>query len=97
MMMVNDFKREVLEWADQVRVIPKEIHVRHMKRKWASCSSNGRLSFSYALLSQPREKRAKAIIHELLHLRYPPHSKMFNSMLIAYLSKNGIDSASVIL
>ena len=95
MMMVNDFKKEVLDWADDIRVQPKEIHVRAMKRKWASCSSRGRLTFSYELLDQSYNKRAKAIVHELLHLRYPSHNKLFVSLLVSILSKRGIPCKSL--
>lgn len=93
----QDFKREVINWAEEIGVEPKEIHVREMRNKWASCSSRGRLTFSYALLNQKEEARAKAIVHELLHLRYPAHNKMFNSMLSAYLGKKGIVASSIIL
>jgi hypothetical protein len=93
----QEFKREVLKWAEEIGVKPKEIHIREMKNKWGSCSSRGRLTFSYALLNQEEEARAKAIVHELLHLRYPSHNKMFHSLLTAYLSKKGIVASSVIL
>jgi len=97
MMMVNDFKKEVLEWAQELRVNPKEIHVRPMKRKWASCSSKGRVTFSYELLNKSFEQRAKAIVHELLHLKYNSHNKMFASLLSAHLAKKGIKVSSVVL
>ncbi|MBW1731384.1 MAG: M48 family metallopeptidase [Deltaproteobacteria bacterium] len=95
MIPVKDFKREVFNWADEIGVRPREVHVREMKRKWASCSSKGRLTFSYALLNRPEEERALAIVHELLHLRYPNHNKMFRSMLSGYLGKKGIDVNNV--
>ena len=87
MITVQDFKKEVLNWAEEIGVKPKEIHVRTMKKKWASCSSKGRVSFSYALLNKSKEQRAKAIVHELLHLRYNSHNKMFNSLVSTYLKK----------
>ncbi len=97
MMMINDFKREVFEWADQVGVNPKEIHIRKMSKKWASCSSKGRLTFSYELLNKTKEQRAKAIVHELLHLKYGSHNKMFNSLLSAHLAEKGMIANSIIL
>ena len=97
MMEAIEFKQEVLIWAGELGVKPKEIHVREMRRKWASCSSKGRLSFAYDLLTQPFEVRAKAVVHELLHLKYPIHNKMFNSLLIAYLSKKGIEAENILL
>jgi predicted metal-dependent hydrolase len=95
MIMTCDFKKEVWCWAEDIKVEPKEIHVRTMTRKWASCSSRGRLTFSYELLNQPKNVRAKAIVHELLHLKYPNHGKMFSSLLSAYLSKKGISSSTI--
>jgi hypothetical protein len=95
MRSVVEFKREVLDWAEQVGVAPKEIHVRSMSKKWASCSNRGRVTFSFALLNQSHELRAKAIVHELLHMKYPNHGKMFNSSLISHLEKRGIDGKLV--
>lgn len=95
MIPVKDFKNEVFSWAEEIGVIPKEVHVREMKNKWASCSSRGRLTFSYALLNRSEEERAYAIVHELLHLRYPNHSKMFKRLLSAYLGRKGIDLSTL--
>jgi len=58
-----------------------------MKRKWASCSSKGRLTFDTELLSQPARFRAEVIVHELLHLRIPKHGKVFRALLKAYLDE----------
>ncbi|MEM3333730.1 MAG: M48 family metallopeptidase [Thermoplasmata archaeon] len=87
MISKNDFKNEVIFLAKEVGVEPKEIHIRKMKRKWASCSSKGRLTFDYALLEEPINERYRKILHELLHLKYPNHGKMFNMMLETYLRK----------
>jgi predicted metal-dependent hydrolase len=86
------FKEEVIQWSKEIGVTPKELHVREMTNKWASCSTKGRLTFSIDLLSQPEKFRSEAIIHELLHLRYPDHhhSKLFKTVLNAYLSKRKI-------
>lgn len=86
-MTVNEFKKEVLNCAKRLSVNPKEIHIRPMKRKLASCSSRGRLSFSAELLETSAELRRHAIIHELLHLKYPNHGKMFKTMLKYYLKE----------
>ena len=91
MISVVDFKKEVLCWAEEISVSPVEIHLRTMKRKWASCSSKGRLTFSYALLNETLDLRAKVIVHELLHLKYPTHGKMFKTLFASYLRKNGFD------
>ena len=81
----NVFKAEVQEWARRIKVTPKEIRLRPMKTKWASCSSKGRLTFDTGLLCKPAGFRREAIVHELLHMRVPNHGKLFKSLLKAYL------------
>ncbi len=34
---------------------------------------------------KPKKKRDAVVVHELLHLRYPNHGKMFHTMLNNYL------------
>jgi hypothetical protein len=58
-----------------------------MKRKWASCSSRGRLTFDTDLLHQPAEFRRQVIVHELLHLRVPNHGALFRALYRAYLAQ----------
>ncbi len=94
-MMITDFKKEVLGWAEEMKLEPNEIHIRGMTKKWASCSSRGRLTFSFELLNKTDNFRAKVIVHELLHLKYPDHGKMFTSLLTAYLSRRGIKAISI--
>jgi hypothetical protein len=83
------FKAEVLSWAKRIGVEPKEIRLRLMKNKWASCSSNGRLTFNSEILSQPARFRAEAIVHELLHLKVPNHGKLFKNLMRALLTQKG--------
>jgi predicted metal-dependent hydrolase len=81
------FKSEVRSWAKRIGVEPKTITLRPMKRKWASCSSKGNLTFDTELLHQTAEFRRHAIIHELLHLKYPNHGKMFRTLERMYLEQ----------
>ncbi|MBI4642076.1 MAG: M48 family metallopeptidase [Candidatus Tectomicrobia bacterium] len=81
----NEFKRCVEAWAEKVGVQPRFITLRPMKRKWASCSIEGRLTFNTELLGESREFGEYVIVHELLHLRVPRHGKLFWSLLTAYL------------
>lgn len=80
------FKEEVAAWAEQIGVEPREVHVRAMRRKWASCSTRGRLTFDTELLSQPLSFRSEVIVHELLHLKVPNHGRLFKRYLRAYLN-----------
>jgi predicted metal-dependent hydrolase len=81
----DQLKTEVRTWAEKIGVEPREIHVKPMKRKWASCSTRGRLTFDAALLTQPTSFRDQVIVHELLHLKVPNHGKLFKSLLRAHL------------
>jgi len=86
-MTPETFKNEVYTWAKEIRVQPKEVHIRSMKRKLASCSSKGRLTFDISLLQECKDVRDKAVVHELLHLKYPNHGKMFSVVLRTYVSR----------
>jgi len=85
MITAEEFKAEVLDWAEEVGVEPVELHMRHMTRKLASCSSRGRLTFDPVLLEQDEQERGRAILHELLHLKYPNHGRMHARLVEAYL------------
>jgi predicted metal-dependent hydrolase len=79
------FRVRVQEWARTIGVQPTQVHLRAMRRKWASCSSRGRLTFDTGLLARERGFGDFVIVHELLHLRVPNHGKLFKSLLSVYV------------
>ena len=81
------FKREVRTWARRIGVQPKEIHLRHLTTKQASCSPRGRLTFSIALLAASQDTRAEAIVHELIHLKVPNHGILFKRLIHSLLTR----------
>jgi len=83
--MKEQFKSEVARWAAIMKVKPAQIRVQKMRKKWASCSSRGRVCFSADLLNEPRAFQEYVIVHELLHLQVPNHGKLFKSLMNAYL------------
>ncbi|MEN3039680.1 MAG: M48 family metallopeptidase [Candidatus Kryptonium sp.] len=87
-MSPEEFKSYVLWWAKKMGVSDKvkSIHIRPMKRKIASCSSKGRLTFDPSVLRETEEKRDHIIVHELLHLTHRNHGKLFKCLLKAYIS-----------
>jgi len=84
----TEFKQRVLAWAKIINVKPKEIQIRKMTKKWGECSSSGIVTFAEDLLNQPLEFIDSVIVHELLHLRYPRHNKMFKLMHGIYLKES---------
>ena len=81
---------EVRVWARRIGVEDRihEVHIRPMKRKWASVSTRGRLTLSEDLLRQPSTFRREVIVHELVHIKLnqEKHTKFFRSLVRAYLS-----------
>jgi len=55
----------------------KAIGIRDPKSRWGSCSRRGNLSFSWRLILAPPEVLEYVVVHELLHLREPNHSRAF--------------------
>ncbi len=80
------FKIRVAARAEKIRVQPAAVRVQRMRRKWASCSTGGWVSFSTRLLRQPKDFQDYVIVHELLHLKVPNHGKLFKSLLSLHLS-----------
>jgi hypothetical protein len=83
--MAHPFKQKVYSWAAKIRVKPEQVRLQRMTRKWASCSTLGRVTFSEALMRESGAFQDYVIVHELLHLRVRNHGKLFKSYLRAYL------------
>lgn len=81
----DEFKACVLEWADKLGVKANSLAVRPMRRKWASCSTAGTLSFNDELLGMERDLGDYVIVHELLHYSVPNHGKLWKSLMRAHL------------
>ena len=81
------FKQRVRDWSEKIGVEVVWLGIRPMRRKWASCSTNGHLNFSTELLTQPIKVQDYVIVHELLHLRVPNHGKLWKSLMRGYLGE----------
>ena len=82
----EELRSEVRSWSERLEVAPREVRVAAMTRKWASCSTRGRVTFASDLLAQPEEVRREVIVHELLHLKVPNHGPLFRALLSAHLA-----------
>lgn len=82
------FKSRVEQWAIRLRVRPRQVRLQVMRRKWASCSSHGRVTFCLDLLRQSHSFQDYVIAHELLHLRVRNHGKLFKAALRTHLRGN---------
>jgi predicted metal-dependent hydrolase len=81
----QEFKNRVLEWTAKFGVKVTAIYVRPMRRKWASCSTAGTLSFNDELLGMERGLVDYVIVHELLHFSVPNHGKLWKCLMRVHL------------
>jgi predicted metal-dependent hydrolase len=81
----EDLKALVADWSERVGATVRRVQVRAMRRKWASCSSQGTLTLSADLLRLPRDLVEYVVCHELVHLRVPEHGKGWQALMGAYL------------
>ena len=79
------FAQRIREWAAQLEVRVRAVTIRKMRRKWASCSTKGRLTFDETLLSKSSRLQDYVIVHELLHVSVPNHGKLWKSLMRAHL------------
>lgn len=83
----DEFHARVREWAEKLDVPATAIYVRPMRRKWASCSTAGTLSFNDELLRMDRGVGDYVIVHELLHFSVPNHGKLWKALMRAHLGE----------
>lgn len=55
----------------------KSVTIRDPKRRWGSCSSDGKISLSWRLIFAPREAMDYVVAHEVAHLTHMNHSRDF--------------------
>lgn len=56
---------------------PKSLKISNAMKRWGSCTSSGRLNFSWRLVMTPIEIIDYVIVHELAHLHHLNHSRRF--------------------
>jgi predicted metal-dependent hydrolase len=77
-MQANNHVIERCAWYSMLTgYTPESIHITDARRRWGSCSSKGTLNFSWRIIMAPREVVDYIIVHELVHLDQPDHSRDF--------------------
>lgn len=72
-----DISERVAVHAEILRVKPVSIAIKDTRSRWGSCSSSGRLSFSWRLVMAPPFALDYVAAHEAAHLREMNHSARF--------------------
>jgi predicted metal-dependent hydrolase len=83
----SELRARAREWASQLRVTPRMIRIQPMRNKWGSCSTRGTVTLAADLIQQARPFQDCVIVHELLHLRYATHGKVFKAVMSAYVPR----------
>lgn len=78
---IQDLHRRALAWALKLKVNPRVVRVQAMRHKWGSCSSAGTVTLASDLLDQDARFQDYVIVHELLHLRYSTHGRVFKALM----------------
>jgi predicted metal-dependent hydrolase len=61
----------------QTGYTPSAIRITDARKRWGSCTHKGGLNFSWRLVQAPPEIVDYVVVHELVHLGQPDHSKKF--------------------
>jgi predicted metal-dependent hydrolase len=81
----QELRRRTFAWAIKLRVNPRVVRVQDMRHKWGSCSTKGTVTLALDLLDESTRFQDFVIVHELLHLRYPAHGRLFKAVLSAHI------------
>ncbi|OGL46878.1 MAG: hypothetical protein A2W05_01680 [Candidatus Schekmanbacteria bacterium RBG_16_38_10] len=65
----------------RLNVIHPEIRIRHMKKRWGSCSKSGAIVLNTELVKAPLHCIDYVIMHEICHLKNRPHNNRFYKLL----------------
>lgn len=57
--------------------IPSSVRITDARQRWGSCTHKGGLNFSWRLIQAPLEIVDYVVVHELVHISQPDHSKKF--------------------
>lgn len=82
-------KQEILalvdQWATRLQVRVTRIQLRSMRNKWGSISTAGTLTLADELQQLPTRLVEYVVVHELLHLMVPTHTKAYHLLLGQYV------------
>lgn len=81
----QELRRRTMAWAVKLSVNPRVIRVQPMRRKWGTCSNAGTITLATDLIEQDELFQDYVIVHELLHLRFPNHGRVFKAFLSAHV------------
>jgi predicted metal-dependent hydrolase len=68
---------QLLALAAQHGLTVTRVSIRNQRSRWGSCARSARIALNFRLLQMPPDVREYILLHELMHLRHPDHSRRF--------------------
>lgn len=93
---LDTLSRETGELAGMAQVRARSVTVGDADSRWGSCSSQGRIRYSWRLILAPPQARRYVVAHEVAHLVHLNHGPAFKA-LEADLFGPGLDEAKALL
>jgi predicted metal-dependent hydrolase len=87
---------ETAEHARKAGLSPRSVSVGDANSRWGSCSSEGRIRYSWRLILAPPAARRFVVAHEVAHLGHLNHGPAFKA-LEAALFDGDVDAAKALL
>ena len=82
----NSTTRLIPKWESVIGVKSGRLFVQKMKSRWGSCNiQNGNIRLNSELAKFPKGALEHVVVHELVHLLEPSHSKRFYSLMDNFL------------
>ena len=92
--------RETAEAAERAGVTLKSVSVGDADTRWGSCSSSGRIRYSWRLILAPPDARRYVVAHEVAHLVRMDHGPAFKALerkLFSETFGGDVDAARLLL
>jgi predicted metal-dependent hydrolase len=83
---------KVYAMAQRLDVKVMQVGVRDTVSRWGSCSSKGKLSFSWRLIFAPDAVLTYVAAHEVAHLKHMDHSRAFWRTVMQLLEEEAADA-----
>lgn len=77
----KELLEELLPKFKRYKVAPPALTIRMMTKRWGSCTPSGRLILNTELIKTPKGCIQYVITHELCHIVYHNHGKLFQELL----------------
>lgn len=74
---IERIRQRVDYYAPKVGVAPRDVAVRELGNRWASCSPNGKLAFHWKCMMAPQTIIDYIVVHELCHFHHLDHTDAF--------------------